>query len=1830
VPEEGVGSECVGSLGTRKIIKIKQTGEEEKQWEEDTGMGEMMGEERRKTEEVNWGFVEHGSRMRNEWGRRVVGSIEVLALEEDEVQGGIREERHGGRKTGKRQRTQEESRGMDEREGEGKRVKEVSVEQRDADISEATKEEKKYRWVMMDGVRVKVLRSCCIDDINPLMIKGRLSTTEKGRGEIAIMTVDTGAVAQCMDFLFACKKAGGEEKLVAKEEEELGLYSASGKKLKERGSACFCVEVGGVKSWCQFTLVEGLALDVILGCGWQEEQRLVIDWEHKVIQPKDGMCVPFIQVKLEGGKLGVGCVIPEARDEMKLYPVVGVCVPGRGVRCVGFEARGAWEGVEKKVGYVRGLGHKRKYMLAEGLAILEEGVVWVAVSNPYPHPVHLDPKDWMGMMTLCKEDELDSIWVRKLGKETNMFGLGGARIRRDGEERGVAAVKRGMKEVGGKGDRGSTKKGNEEGEWSEEELAEDCEWDEYERMRYEELREELDSAEGFSIGSEKPWDKLELGGEMQSQAYMEGLVGTVLATVGSGFKERKRMEWNKKGLDGAFGKEFGFVLERFDLVGTTLGQRGLTKLLRLLVEYRDVWEVEKGAKIKRTTRAEHKILLKEGTVPFKDHVRKTPWVEDQIMHKHITEMSLRGVIRPSKSPWASAVQLVDKKDGKVRFCVDYRKLNKLTIKDSYPLPRINDILNKMGGARFYSTMDLSAAFWSIPIAEEDRHKSAFTTKFGLWEWCSMPFGLTNAPATQQRFMEAILSGFTWEFCMVYVDDIVVWSETEEEHVDRLRLVLERIRQGEVYLNPAKCSFAKSEFEVLGHLCTKDGVGPNPKKVQAVVDYPAPKNRPALRRFLGLAGWVSRFIRNYSRKTQGLRRLLAGEELFVLKGEDLEEFEQIKKDLIEPPVLVYPDFKKQFHIHVDSSIKGMGAVLTQKDKNGRHMVIAYASAATTKTMLRIAGMSVSVLECLGVVWAVNRFREYVHGQEFWVYTDHQALVHTLQKPSRSKTLDRLAAALMECDMHVMHIPGSKMLAADAISRAEYDHYHVLSHAVEPEYMGLLDVRIALPGGVEEEEEEDRAERERVEKGAEEEGFEAKEELLGEQEELDEEWGERQKKRSKLELRVDRIMGTEAGGGKKVVSSVFTLGEGVLSGKGGVGGGVCSVGRGKKKRVLVDEESRNRRVMAMARRAVLPMMTRRRVQDVQDEEEVARFIEKEKTRVGDCAEPEDRMLGDWCLEDVGMEEVSNGESAEEEEEDKGIERGNAVSEEGNEEVLVSDEEEEGVGGVGVDVGEEDEDEKDGAAILDSLLEGSGMAEQQRRDPWLKALMHRIKTGELPDGKKLRERVKACEYKYGLGYGGILKRVDLACLGIVESPVVIPPHLVDLLLLYMHEDPLAGHLGITKTYSRIKERFYWEGMYKTVREHVRTCVPCQRNKDGRLEVPPPGIDSSLQGYPGITLQLDYTVAHKTIRRNSHILNIIDRFTRFSKFYATSDPDGEASAVILMDYIATFGCPVRIISDNGTEFDNKLIAALTKFLGVNAVTVSEYNPRANGQVERPWKTLKEIMRAYVTEKQDNWDVLLPLFQLAMNSAISETTGYAPFFLMMGRRAILPVEVHLGVVGEQELGKGAGEYVKLLKANMRWVFELVRGKVEQAQRLNMLKRMDREVVKDTVMVGDLVLIKSQVKKKGLNKKLLARFSRIVYRVVEKVDAFRIKLVNIATRIPLVGYINVCRVKKFYTKKLHDLGVEEEWVVSRIRAQKDVEGIRWYLIEWEGYTDRQSTWEKETDVTAPELVRAWKRSILDGSIAYDQVLPEREKGVMLKKKVPILEGGDGRRRHGDS
>ena len=291
-------------------------------------------------------------------------------------------------------------------------------------------------------------------------------------------------------------------------------------------------------------------------------------------------------------------------------------------------------------------------------------------------------------------------------------------------------------------------------------------------------------------------------------------------------------------------------------------------------------------------------------------------------------------------------------------------------------------------------------------------------------------------------------GMLWDCCMVYVDDIVIFSQTEEEHIEKIKQLLQRLRDAGLMVNTKKCSFAQPEFEILGHICSGDGVSPNPKKVFAILDYPMPEDRPALHRFLGLVTWVAKFIQNTSSKMINLWKLLHGKEPFKMEEDHIEEFESIKKALAEPLMLAYPEFEKPFHVHVDASKNGLGAILTQLDENERHRVIAFASAPLKVAQKK---MTASVLECIGVVWAVTYFRQYVHGRSFYVYTDHLALVTTFKTPSTSQTLDKLATHLLGYDMHIMHAPGSKMTGPDALSRANYMKYE----GDPPEYCGKID-------------------------------------------------------------------------------------------------------------------------------------------------------------------------------------------------------------------------------------------------------------------------------------------------------------------------------------------------------------------------------------------------------------------------------------------------------------------------------------------------------------------------------------------------------------------------------------------------------------------------------------------------------------------------------------------------------------------------------------------------------------------------------------------------------
>src|SRR5215471_5792617 len=307
-------------------------------------------------------------------------------------------------------------------------------------------------------------------------------------------------------------------------------------------------------------------------------------------------------------------------------------------------------------------------------------------------------------------------------------------------------------------------------------------------------------------------------------------------------------------------------------------------------------------------------------------------------------------------------------------------------KDNYPLPRIDEILDSLKGAQWFSTLDLASGYWQIKVKKEHQEKTAFITKYGIYEFKVMPFGLCNAPATFQRTMDKVLGDIKDKFVMVYLDDVIIYSNTFEEHLKYVEEVLKRIRIAGLRLKAEKCKFAAQELQFLGHIVGKEGVNPDPEKVDKIVNYPVPKNIRELRGVLGLFSYYRRFIKDFAKKAEPLYSLLKKDIEYKWTSEQQKVFEELKEKITTAPVVKYPNFDQPFLLYTDALITGLGAVLAQQ-VDGREHVIAYASRTLT---LAERNYGITELECLAIIWAVKYFRQYICGVKFTIITDHAAL------------------------------------------------------------------------------------------------------------------------------------------------------------------------------------------------------------------------------------------------------------------------------------------------------------------------------------------------------------------------------------------------------------------------------------------------------------------------------------------------------------------------------------------------------------------------------------------------------------------------------------------------------------------------------------------------------------------------------------------------------------------------------------------------------------------------------------------------------------------------
>ena len=365
------------------------------------------------------------------------------------------------------------------------------------------------------------------------------------------------------------------------------------------------------------------------------------------------------------------------------------------------------------------------------------------------------------------------------------------------------------------------------------------------------------------------------------------------------------------------------------------------------MEYQDIFSLEPH-EIGCTDVTEYDIELLDHK-PFKERFRciAPPLVED--VRQHIQEMLDGGAIHPSQSPWCNAVVLVRKKDGSLRFCIDFRHLNAKTKKDSYPLPQMQETMESMVGAWYFSCMDLKSGFWQVKMSEKARQYTAFTPgSMGVYEFLRMPYGLCNAPATFQRLMQNCLGELNLTYALIYLDDVIVYSHTEEEHLTRLRAMFERFRESGLKLKPSKCNFFRTEINYLGHTVSAKGMEPGVDGIKAIAEMAPPRTYMGIRQFLGATGYFRRFIKGYANIAKLLNDLLSGANS-KLKGcfvrlplAAVVAFEELKLKCITAPVLTFADFHKPFLLETDTSGDGLGAVLSQKQEDGRYHPVTYAS------------------------------------------------------------------------------------------------------------------------------------------------------------------------------------------------------------------------------------------------------------------------------------------------------------------------------------------------------------------------------------------------------------------------------------------------------------------------------------------------------------------------------------------------------------------------------------------------------------------------------------------------------------------------------------------------------------------------------------------------------------------------------------------------------------------------------------------------------------------------------------------------------------------------
>ena len=1170
---------------------------------------------------------------------------------------------------------------------------------------------------------------------------------------------------------------------------------------------------------------------------------------------------------------------------------------------------------------------------------------------------------------------------------------------------------------------------------------------------------------------------------------------------------------------------------------------------KLLKEFGDVFPDELPKKVPPVRGVQHRIELKPGARPPQTRPLRHQSSKDLAVFEEYTRTMVEsGQLRPSTSPYGAMALIVRKKDGTARVVIDYRALNDITIKNKYPLPLMNELFDRVHGAQFYSKLDLRSGFHQIAIHADDVEKTAFRTRYGSFEYRVLPMGLCNAPGTFMELMNNTFRDMLDKSVLVFLDDILIFSNTLEEHERHVRQVLEKLRAAELYAKLSKCEFFRSEVEFLGHHIGAAGLSVMQDKISAVRDWPVPKDVTDIRSFLGLANFYRRFVKDFSKVALPLteQTRTVDKHVFTWGLEQEEAFGLLKGALCSAPVLLIADPALPFTLNCDACHYAIGATLQQDQGNGLQPIAYWSRKLTGAEM----NYDTREKEFLALVDACQYWRPYLHSNTpFKLLTDHDSLKYHKTMPKINGRIARWIERMSEFEYSIEHIAGVKNVVADALSRRADFKDDVLAAA-------RLRPRIVVPAVP-------RAEQRIVDRNA-------------------------------AELVVAPVPGRpapDAHGVIKMPSQRCTAD--ILS------GGQCSsrtamgqfcwnhlrivkglrimkssiAGAGKGLYAARDLPLNHRIEYTGDRIAVGPHS------GGQYYLELSRVtaIDAARTNCGEgrwTNDPRGTGLPANCKfttwSPAGLPRIGCMRTT------RPIKKG--------EELLISY----------------------GAAYWRFYLRKPNMARKLgprgNADDVLAAIgVPTTIDASLTDAILLAAESDASYQAWLLQppagtmvYNGLLWQEDGGRLYVPRDAA-----LRTRILAHCHDDITAAHFGRDKTLAAVQQRFIWHGLATAVEEYVATCDSCQRNKPSQRLTPGALMPLPIPDYVGQEWSQDAVTGLPMTKRGHDAIQVyVERLSKVKHFDATHKADGASELIssFIHTVVRPHGVPESVVSDRDPRFTAHYYAELTTLLGVKLNMSTARHPQSDGQTEREIRTLITALRAYCNENQDDWDEHLDMLELGFNCAVQSSTQLSPYEILYGQKPRLPIDAALSTIAPRNPA-AINRTLRMAEA-----LTFAREHIIHAQERQVHNASRREAF---FSVGDEVLLSTDgLLLAGFQNKLTSRFvGPFVVTAEVNRNAYAVALPSRMQALHSTFNIDKLKLYRrstaFPARPLQFVrpppavdadsnGQSEQWFVERITAQKKKGKQTLYLVLWEGYPAEESTWQTRADLgDALEKLHEW-------------------------------------------